>query len=72
MSHTHTVYHTTSCVLTKLAEDVFEFAVVHVLAKVLNVDICKLFGSSSHLSLTLFTGFEASNKPVNATHTHKL
>lgn len=36
--------------------------VVHVVPKVLDVDICKLFGLGTELSLPLFAGFETTHE----------
>lgn len=51
-------------VLTKCREDLLEFLITIVIAKVLDVHIGELSGSGSKLSLTFFAGFEASDEPI--------
>lgn len=50
--------------LTIFAKQFFQLLVVHVLAKVLNVNVGKLSGTCAQLSLPLFAGFKTSDKPV--------
>lgn len=50
--------------LTVFTEEFPQLFIVHVIAKVFNVDICKFFGSGTQFSLALFARFEATHKSV--------
>lgn len=54
-----------SCHLTIFAKQLLQLLIIHVLAKVLDINVSKLSGSCSKLSFPLFTRFEAPNKSVN-------
>lgn len=45
-----------------MTEEFPQLLVVHVVAKVFDVNVCELFGSGAQLSLTLFAGFEAPHE----------
>lgn len=54
-----------SCHLTIFAKQLLQLLIIHVLAKVLDINVSELSGSCSKLSFPLFTRFESSNKSVN-------
>lgn len=48
--------------LTIFIKNVPQFLFIHVVAKVFNINVCKLPGAGPEFSLALFAGFEASDK----------
>lgn len=48
--------------LTVFTEKFTQLLIIHVVTKVFNVDICKLLGSGTQLSLALFARFEATHE----------
>ena len=56
------------CKLTVSAEELPELLIIHVFAKVLDVDIGELPGPRTQLLLSLFARFEAADKPAMTKH----
>lgn len=54
--------------LTVLTEKLIQLLLIHVVSKVFDVDVGELFGPGTQLSLTLFTRFKSTHKPVLKGH----
>lgn len=50
---------------TIFVKELLQFFVIHIIAKVLDVDVGELFGLGAQLSLPFFARFEATHKPEN-------
>lgn len=57
------IHTSTKQTLTEFAEYLSEHLGIHIWAKVLDVNVCELFRSRLHLSLTLLLRFEVADEP---------